>query len=318
MNPDIRWLTDQVPRLSRPLLLAAFVSSHEGSTAAALLGLLREQLRAQLIAEIDPDRFYDFTVARPVTFLNEAGERVIDWPENRFDVARVGNRDLVLFSGLEPHLHWRAFTSAFDEIAFALGVRQTIFLGTRPGPVPHTRPSSVYLSGGDAELAALFPVVAEAPSDEGPAGIQTVLSFREAELGRVGARLTALTPFYATVDPNPYGALALADTLARGLGVSIDLAPLQGIRQPLDERLRHAMARSNGFRELVANLEVETDRHGDPNTVDSDELKNLLDEINLFLDQRPSSGHGSGSGHSGIPGEHEALDEVSNSGGQRP
>src|SRR5687767_5107520 len=85
MSPDVRWLLDRVPRLSQPLLLAAVVSSEEGSTAAALLGLLREQLGAQPIAEIDPDPFYDFTVARPVVSLNEAGERVLNWPENRFD-----------------------------------------------------------------------------------------------------------------------------------------------------------------------------------------------------------------------------------------
>lgn len=138
MESTVRWLGD-APTLTRPLLIAAFGSAQAGSTGAALVGLIRDGLRATPVAEIDPEEFYDFTVARPLVRFDGDGSRVLEWPSNRFDVVRVADRDLVLFSGLEPHLRRRTFARAFDEVATHLGVTRTLFLGTHPAPVPHTR-----------------------------------------------------------------------------------------------------------------------------------------------------------------------------------
>jgi hypothetical protein len=103
-----------VPELDRPILVAALASVQTGSTGAAVLAALGEQLNAQPLAEIDADEFYDFTVVRPVVHFDEGGERAVEWPRNQFRLVRTGSRDLVLFSGIEPHLRWRSFGRAFD------------------------------------------------------------------------------------------------------------------------------------------------------------------------------------------------------------
>ena len=73
---SVRWLADEVPALERPILVAALASAQTGSTGAAVLAALREQLGAGAVAEIDADQFYDFTVARPLVHFDEAGERL--------------------------------------------------------------------------------------------------------------------------------------------------------------------------------------------------------------------------------------------------
>ena len=57
------------------------------------------------IGAIDPDPFYDFTQERPQVEFDDGELRVIRWPENEFDVVRgLGDRDLVVLVGVEPHL----------------------------------------------------------------------------------------------------------------------------------------------------------------------------------------------------------------------
>ncbi len=281
MDRNVRWLRE-APALDRPLLIAAFGSTQTGSTGAAIIGLLCEGLNAPPVAEIDPDEFYDFSVARPLVQFDESGSRVLEWPSNRFHVARVGERDLVLFSGLEPHLRWRSFTRAFDAVATRLGVAKTIFLGTHPAPVPHTRQLPVLLYGQDAELSAMLRMHTTTATYEGPASIQSVLSASEHERGRGGSMLFAATPFYAAVDPHPLGAAALVEQLRVALGLEVDLRAIREQGAALEAHLQQLMARSEGMRELVRNLEAGLDRRVALAPLESNSVE-LIDQISDFL-----------------------------------
>ena len=106
----VRWTS--IRKLRDPVFLAAFVGFTDttGGAAAAITYLI-EQWDAKPLAEIDPEQFYDFTVQRPRVRL-ENGERVLDWPVNRFFVASPpgAGRDFVLLQGIEPHTRWKTFT----------------------------------------------------------------------------------------------------------------------------------------------------------------------------------------------------------------
>src|SRR5262245_19051875 len=101
---------DEVRPLRDPVLLAALTGWSDGSgVAVSALDYLVQQWEAKPLADLDPEPFYDFTVQRPQTRLDDADQRVLHWPRNWFYVASPpgASHDLLLFAGIAPHLRWR-------------------------------------------------------------------------------------------------------------------------------------------------------------------------------------------------------------------
>src|SRR5690606_36459879 len=144
----------EVRALRDPVLLAAFTGFTDGPGAASLaIRTLAREWGAQPLAEVDPERFYDFTVQRPRTRLKD-GERVLDWPENKFWVASPegSDRDFILFTGVEPHLRWRTFCAAMEDLLRETGSTMSVTLGAQPSAVPHTRDLPVTLSASHPDF----------------------------------------------------------------------------------------------------------------------------------------------------------------------
>ena len=113
------------PELRNPLLVYSFKGWNDaGESASAAVALLIANLEGRLVAEIDPEEFFDFTAVRPTIRLTEGMSRVIEWPSTTIHVAQIpaADRDLVLMQGAEPSLRWRTFGEAVVEAAQALGV----------------------------------------------------------------------------------------------------------------------------------------------------------------------------------------------------
>ena len=135
------------PRLRSPVMVCAFKGWNDaGEAASAAVSFIHQSFDAEDVASIDPEEFFDFTAVRPTIRLVEGRTRVIDWPSNTFHAAHVpaAERDLLLLSGTEPSLRWRAFTEAVITIAEAMGVELVVTLGALLADVPHTRPVAVH------------------------------------------------------------------------------------------------------------------------------------------------------------------------------
>jgi hypothetical protein len=101
------------PKLTRPVLVAAFRGWNDGAQAASLAaGYLAKLWGADQIADIDPEGFFDFQATRPHVSLVDGISRQIDWPETAFYRAKPAGleRDVVLLLGIEPNVRWRTFT----------------------------------------------------------------------------------------------------------------------------------------------------------------------------------------------------------------
>src|SRR5256885_1323266 len=150
MHEAIRPL-GEIRALRDPVLIAAFTGYTDAAgSAVSAVRYLEERWGATPLARIEPELYYDFTVQRPRTRL-EDGERVLDWPENRFSVASPpgAGRDFLLLTGVEPHLRWRSFIAAIEEILRATGSTTSLTLAAQPASVPHTRPIGVTLSASE-------------------------------------------------------------------------------------------------------------------------------------------------------------------------
>lgn len=283
-----------LPLLRDPVLLAAFTGftdAHGGAVAA--VKYLAEQWEARPLATIDPERFYDFTVQRPRVRMQD-GERVMDWPENAFSVASPpgAERDFLLFTGIEPHLRWKTFVAAMEDLLRALDCTTSITLAAQPAAVPHTRPLPITLSASHPEFERTFDLKAPASRYQGPTGIVGVLNLHLRALGWRNASLWAMTPHYLTVGPNPNAAASLVDRIDHAFGTTTSRAGLEEQSAIFEEQVREVLEESADAGAYVQQLEEQYDterpgRSGASRADDAaDELpapEDLLDDLERFL-----------------------------------
>jgi len=283
------------------VLLAAFngfTDAHGGAVAA--VRYLAEQWHAQPLATIDPERFYDFTVQRPRVRLDR-GERVTDWPMNAFAVASPpgSDRDFVLFTGIEPHLRWKTFVAAMEDLLRALDCTTSVTLAAQPAAVPHTRPLPVTLSASHPEFEDTFGLKAPASRYQGPTGIVGVLNLHLRALGWKNASLWAMTPHYLTVGPNPNVGVSLVDRIDHAFGTTTSRTGLEEQSVLFEDQVREALEDSSDAGMYVRQLEeqYDTERPGQATSTlsadDADDLPSpgeLLDDLERFLrdQQKPN------------------------------
>ena len=261
MHEALRLAVDELRPLRDPVLIAAFAGFTDPTGAAvATVRHLEEQWSATPLASIDPERFFDFTVQRPVVRMVE-GERVLEWPENRIAVARPPgvDRDFLLLIGVEPHMRWRTFLAAIEEVLRATGSTMSVTLGAQASAVPHTRPLPVTLSSSATEFEAMFGMQAPASRYQGPTGIAGVLNLRTRALGWKNASLWAMLPHYLNAGPNPNAAIALAGLIDRAFGTHTPLGALEERARVYAEQVRETLAAAPDGAAYVRQLEEQYD-----------------------------------------------------------
>src|SRR3954449_12892676 len=98
------------PQLRSPVLVCAFAGWNDAAgSATAALTTAAESLDADVIAQVDPEEFFDFQANRPTIRLTEGQSRAIEGPGNVLLPATPpgAERALVLLPGPEPNLRWR-------------------------------------------------------------------------------------------------------------------------------------------------------------------------------------------------------------------
>ena len=254
-------LTGELRPLRDPVLIAAFAGVTDPTGAAlATVRYLHKHWGAAPLAAIDPDRFYDFTVQRPVIRFVD-GERLLDWPENTFSVASPPGveRDFLLLAGVEPHMRWRTFLGAIEEVLRATGCSTSVTLAAQPSGVPHTRPLPVTLSSSGGDFEKMFGMKAPASRYQGPTGIVGVLNLRTRALGWDNASLWAMVPHYLSAGPNPNAAISLARLIDHGFGTHTPLDDLEEGARAYERQVRDGIDASTEAAGYVRQLEEQYD-----------------------------------------------------------
>lgn len=217
---DLVWIDEPMPELRRPILVLAFSGLFDiAGVATSALNLLSRDRSVRSIARIDPDRFYDFSQVRPIVQIDDVGERFVVWPENEARVLSVRGsaHDLVMLSGVEPHLRWKTFAACLVTLAETIGCETVVTVGGAAERVPHTRVPSVFGSSTNARLAAALGL--SRPRYEGPTGLLGVL---HAQLDRSDIPAISLrvpVPHYLVNAQHPQSTAALLRHLEHVLGV---------------------------------------------------------------------------------------------------
>jgi predicted ATP-grasp superfamily ATP-dependent carboligase len=246
------------PRLRSPILVCAFAGWNDAAGAATTaLTAVSDVLDAELIAQIDPEEFFDFQANRPNIRLTEGETREIDWPGNVLYAARAhrAENDLVLLSGTEPNLRWRTFAEGIAGAAESLGVQMVVTLGALIADVAHSLPVPITGLASDEELVERLSLTRS--NYEGPTGIVGVLHDACRRRGISSASLWAAVPHYVAAVPNPKAALALLRRLEGLVGVAVEASGLEEEADTYDSQVSRAVAANPEIEELVQRLEEE-------------------------------------------------------------
>jgi len=276
---ELRWT--RRPRLERPVVLAAFRGWNDaGDAATSAAKHLAQQWRTTAFAELDPEEFFDFTVARPLVHLDDDGRRRLTWPTNRFSAGRVpgSETDVVILEGIEPHFRWGSFCRHVLGVATHLEARLVVTLGALLADVPHTRPVSIYGSTDDAQLAERMRL--RSSSYEGPTGIVGVLGVACRQAGVASASLWASVPAYAAGNPSPKATLALTEQVAGLLGTDVETGDLHHQSLVYEQEVDELVSSDDDAQTYVAELEQAFDNSPD---VDPDDPERLVQEVEKFL-----------------------------------
>ena len=292
----ISWV-DESPR-NRPALVAAFTGWNDaGDAASGALAWLASRWDTTEVATLDPEPFYDFADTRPRLHLEDDGSRSLIWPSNDLIAATVtgaetpdgAETELALLVGTEPQLKWRTFAQQIVDMAQRLDSPLVVTLGALLADVPHTRPTPIYGSSDNPEMAAQLGLTPS--SYEGPTGIVGVLHNACANAGLHTASLWAAVPGYASEIPSPKASLALVRRLGTLLDISPDTSELEEMAESYERHVSELAEQADETSDYIAELESAFDREAEENgeieEMRSTDPGEFVDQIEQFLrDQR--------------------------------
>jgi PAC2 family len=278
-----------VAPLNRPIMVLALRGWFDiAEVATTAINELFVDRIAPIVATIDPDPFFDFTQERPFAEVDDDDVRHIRWPENEFRFARFPGaaHDLVVLSGVEPHLRYATFADSVLEVATLSKCEVVVTVGAVADTIPHTRPPLVV--GSTTNESLLSALGLSAPRYQGITGLVGVLQERLDRAGMPAVSLRVGVPHYLGNVQHPQSSIALLQHLHHVLGVPVHTARLAA--EAARRRVLHdeAVADDEQASAYVAMLEREYDQHSEAAIPSADDL---AAEFERFLrDQRDDGG----------------------------
>jgi proteasome assembly chaperone (PAC2) family protein len=269
--------------LVAPTMIAAFDGWVDaGSAATTAAAQIAEG--GELVATFEGDLLFDYRARRPTLEIRDGRMASLNWRELTIRRSKIGERDLLVLTGVEPDFRWREFCDAVLDIASRLGVADWLSLGAIPAAVPHTR--AVPIIGTESESGLLRGNVR--PGPEGllrvPAAVLSVLEMMMARAGTPAVGYFAQVPHYVS-GPYPVAAVALLRAVERHVGVTIPAGTLEDEARQMGIHLDSLAKGDETTRAYVERLESMVDEERLPA---GDEL---ISEIERFL--RETGGGGS-------------------------
>ena len=297
-------MTDGNGFLSGRLLVVAFEGWNDaGEAATGAVRSLKELLDVAVIAEVDPELYFDYQFNRPTISTNEEGVRALDWPsatmygptvqgvesvpladDAQLRVSGTNASNIFLLIGTEPSRSWKSFAAEIVDAALAADVTGVVFLGAMLADVPHTRPISIFVSSDNAAVRAELNI--ERSTYEGPVGILSVLSDASESVGIPTLSIWASVPHYVHNAPSPKAMLALIDKLEEVIDVVIPRGALVTEAAEWEAGIDVLAGEDEDMAAYIVQLEQARD------TVDSPEASGeaIAQEFEKYLRKRGSDG----------------------------
>ena len=257
----------KIPELRNPVMILAFSGWNDAGEAAT--GAVDHLLTAwanspfevvpTLIADVDPEEFYDFQVNRPHIFTDENESRSITWPTTQIYSLALAHlaRDLVIVKGIEPSMRWKSFSRELLDLADDLEVELIVTLGSLLADIPHSRAISINASVANPTIAKRLGV--DISRYEGPTGILGIIQDGCIRRGIDALSLWAPVPHYASNAPSPKASLALIHGLEEFLHIHILQEELAASSDAWEVEINELAQQDSDISEYVRALEETKD-----------------------------------------------------------
>jgi len=281
---------DALPQLREPTLIVALSGWVDAGLAGiGTVAVLRDHLAAaRRFGRMDLSEVMDLQQTRPSVHLDMGVQRRIEWPQLEFEAGNVGP-DVVLCSGPEPSLRWRAVLGEVVDLAQRLGVRRAFTLGGIPAMASHRRPVEVLTTATSEELAEA--TGAWRQDYEGPTGAQSVLQVLLGEAGIDTVGLWAQVPHYLSASASPPAIRSLLVRLRELADLTVDLTELEEQAVTYIQRVEQGLAERPDVVDVIRAIEDADDADisgfgGDDGELPAEDLPSgdeLASEIERFL-----------------------------------
>ena len=278
-------LRRQLPELKEPAMVVALDGWVDaGSAATNAASILAHGGR--VVATFDADSIFDYRARRPTLEIVHGRPRSLEWPELTIRASKVGEHDLLVFTGAEPDYRWHELSADVAGLAVQLDVSQWISLGAIPAAVPHTRP--VPILGTESRAGLLQGGIAPGPDGvlRVPSAAISIFDIAVAKAGIPSVGYFAQIPHYVSGE-YPQASIELLHALGRHLDAELDYGRLPEEARLMRVRLDAATAREETTKTYVERLETLVDEARLPSGDD------LISEIERFLREGGQQG-GSG------------------------
>jgi len=242
------------PKLRDPLFVAAFEGWNDGGVAATnAVKRMIDIFQAEKFASIDPEEFYVFSENRPLVKLTDGRTRQVIWQTNDFYHAELPgtNRDIILFKGTEPNLHWKTYCANLLTVADNYEAKDIVTLGAFLADVLYTLPIQVNGFSNNAEIEEKYGL--KRSNYEGPTGIVGVLSGLVQSQRYATLSLWAAVPYYISI-PNPKAVHALLTKLKTIYAFDLNTEAIEKEADNFDNEINDVVAKDPNVAAYVREL----------------------------------------------------------------
>jgi proteasome assembly chaperone (PAC2) family protein len=241
-------------------MVAAFEGWNDAADAAsAAVEHLALTWNAEPFAELDPEKYYDFQVARPTITITDGVTRDFTWPTTRITSCDLPDaaHDMLLVHGIEPSFGWRGFCEELVAIALEAEVATIVILGALLADVAHTTPIQITGSAPDEDTAARLGLTES--SYDGPTGITGALQSAAIAAGIPTVALWAAVPHYVADAPSPKVTLALLRMTEEALDVEVPVGTLPTEADEWTARVTELAGEDDEIAEYIKTLQERDD-----------------------------------------------------------
>jgi proteasome assembly chaperone (PAC2) family protein len=247
----------ETPNLIQPYLIAGFEGwPNAAEVSSFCIHHLVETLKAKKFASIPTENFYQTSSNRPTAIIRDGKLIELNVPGNHFYYSRDPmGKDLILFSGIEPHLHWNIFTDLFLDLVEEFDVAKIFTMGGTYDYIPHTHPTLVSaLFNEDSLKEEIIKVGLNLTEYAGPISIHTFLLQAVGKRGLKAVSLWGHAPHYlqARNIKVAYGVLKKLKALMKA---EIDLSGLENASDYFDHQVNDLVSQDSKLQEIINKLE---------------------------------------------------------------
>ncbi len=245
------------PALNKPYLIMGFEGwPNAGEVSSFALRHLVDHLGARKFASIPTESFYQMSSLRPMAVIKEGRVVELKSSENHFYYVKgPSSNDLILFSGVEPHLRWNVFADLILDLAEKFQVTQLVTIGGTYDYVPHTYPPMVSCLFNHEQLGERVAKAGLGLTEySGPISIHTFVLEAAKKRDLRAISLWGHVPQYLQTR-NVKVVCSVLKRLTDLIGIKTDLSELEKAGDYFDQQINQLVEEDPKLQEVISKLE---------------------------------------------------------------